>query len=105
MNFLKKLSSLFSSPGVTSKEGYWLYTRCATCGEKLRTRINLYNDLSVNYGEEDSQNTYVCRKMLVGNQRCFRRIEIKLTFDANRKLINQEIIGGEFISAEEFEAG
>jgi hypothetical protein len=105
MTFLKKLGSLFSSPGVSSKEEYWLYARCTACGEKLRIRINLYNDLSINYGEKDSQNTYVCRKMLVGNQRCFRRIEIKLTYNVNRKLIDREIIGGEFISAEEFEAG
>jgi hypothetical protein len=104
MSFLKKLGGLFSSSSGTGKGEYWLYARCAWCGEKLRTRVNLYNDLSINYGENDSQNYYVCRKVLVGDQHCFRRIEIKLTFNANRKLIDQEIIGGEFISAEEFEA-
>jgi hypothetical protein len=105
MTFLKKLSGFLSSSGGSDKAAYWVYARCAWCGEKLRTRVNLYNDLSLNYGEKDSQDNYVCRKTLVGNQHCFRRIEIKLTFNANRKLIDQEIIGGEFISAEEFEAG
>ena len=104
MAFLKKLSSVFSSSSGAGKEAYWLYARCASCGEKLCTRVNLNNDLSVNYGEKDSQNNYVCRKTLVGNQHCFQRIEIKLTFDANRKLIEREIVGGMFISAEEFEA-
>lgn len=103
MTIFKKLSNLLSSPGGASKVEYWVYARCAWCGEKLRTRVNLYNDLSINYGEKDSQNYYVCRKLLVGDQHCFRRIEIKLTFDADRKLIDREIIGGEFISAEEFE--
>jgi hypothetical protein len=32
-------------------------------------------------------------------------MEIKLTFNPNHKLIDREIIGGKFISAEEFEAG
>lgn len=105
MAFLKKLSDFLFSSGGADQASYWVYARCAWCGEKLCTRVNLYNDLSVNYGENDSRNNYVCQKTLVGNQHCFRRIEIKLTFNANRKLIDREIIGGEFISAEEFKAG
>lgn len=85
-------------------DALWLYARCTGCGEKLRTRVNLYNDLSVDYGEGGSQDKYICRKTLVGNQQCFRRIEITLTFNANRKLIGQEISGGEFITAADFEA-
>ena len=41
---------------------------------------------------------------LVGNQQCFRRIDIQLTFNSNRKIIGREIVGGEFISVEEFDA-
>jgi len=104
MTFLKKLNSLLSSSIRAGREAYWLYVRCARCGEKLCTRVNLYNDLSIDYGEKEDQNTYVCRKTLVGDQHCFQRIEIKLTFDANRKLIDKEIVGGEFISAEKYNA-
>lgn len=104
MAFFKKFRGILSSPLGEDKETYWLYARCAWCGEKLRTRVSLYNDLSVNYGEKDGQDFYICQKTLVGDQHCFRRIEIKLTFNANRKLIDREIIGGEFISAEEFDA-
>jgi len=105
MAIMKKLSGFLSSSGGSDKAAYWVYARCAWCGEKLRTRVNLNNDLSLNYGEKDSQNYYICRKILVGNQHCFRRIEIKLTFNPNRKSIDREIIGGEFISAEKFDAG
>ena len=54
----------------------WVYVRCAGCGEKLRTRISLNNDLSIDFGEGENQDIYICRKTLVGNQQCFRRIEI-----------------------------
>ena len=104
MAFMKKLGEFLSSSKVRSTDAYWIYARCAWCGEKLRARVNLYNDLSINYGEKDGQDTYICQKTLVGDQQCFRRVEIKLIFSANRKLIEQEIIGGEFISVEEFEA-
>jgi hypothetical protein len=40
----------------------------------------------------------------VGNRLCFERIEVTLTFDENRHLINREILRGDFITAEEFEA-
>lgn len=105
MAFLKKLSGFLSSPNREEKDSYWIYARCAYCGEKLRTRISLFNDLSASYAENDGQDIYICRKTLVGNQRCFRRIEIKLNFDDNRKLIDREIVGGEFITDEEYQAG
>jgi hypothetical protein len=105
MTLMKILGGLFSSPKGGSKEAYWIYARCGWCGEKLSARVNLYNDLSINYGDKEGQDTYICRKILVGDQQCFRRVEIKLVFNINHKLIDREIIGGEFISAEEYEAG
>jgi hypothetical protein len=104
MSFLKRISGLFATPNDKSTDAYWIYARCAWCGETLQARVNLNNDLSVNYGEKDGQDTYICRKTLVGDQQCFRRIEIKLIFNANRTLIDREIVGGQFIDAEEYEA-
>ena len=100
MNFLKKLTNVFSSPGSGDDRSYWIYARCNRCGEKIRTRVDLSNDLSLNYEREHT--TYFTRKVLIGEQRCFERIEVLLTFDNNRKLINQEISGGQFISEEQF---
>ena len=39
--------------------------------------------------------------MLVGGTGCFQRIEVELTFDKYRKLLDRQISGGEFIEAEE----
>ena len=100
MSFLKKLSNIFSSPGGGNDRSYWIYARCSRCGEKIRARVDLSNDLSLNY--EGDQTTYSSRKVLIGEQRCFEKIEVLLTFDKNRKLINQDISGGQFISEQQF---
>lgn len=98
MSFLKKLTKVFSSPGSGDDRSYWVYVRCNRCGEKIRTRVDLSNDLSLDY--EGERTTYFTRKVLIGEGRCFERIEVLLTFDNNRKLINREINGGQFISQE-----
>jgi hypothetical protein len=40
-----------------------------------------------------------------GETRCFRTIDVRLTFDAQKRLVSREIVGGTFITQEEFEAG
>ena len=99
MGFLDALKSLFTAGGGPDASGYWVYVRCRRCGEAIRTRINLRNDLSPN-----DEEGYIVTKTLVGDRRCFERVEVTLTFDTNRRLIGQEIQRGDFISAKEFEA-
>ena len=103
MGIFDRISSLFSSYSSGDESGYWIYVRCDRCGEKLSSRVNLYNDLSVNFSEAGDQ-TYLCRKTIVGRQACFERIEINLIFNKKRKLIDQEIIGGIFIEESEYTA-
>ncbi len=99
MGFLDALKSLFAGGGGGAEDEYWVYVRCRRCGETIRTRINLRNDLSL--GDEEG---YTVTKTLVGDQRCFERIEVTLTFDENRRLAGREIVRGDFITAKEFEA-
>ena len=98
MSFLKRISELFSSSGAGDDSAYWLYAKCKRCGESIRTRVDLHNDLSVNYGEGGEGTTYFCRKVLIGQEQCFQRIEVQLTFDQGRKLIDRQISGGDFIT-------
>ncbi|MFN2197247.1 MAG: hypothetical protein ACK2UW_14095 [Anaerolineales bacterium] len=106
MGFFKSLSNLFGAKGKSAGNVYWVYARCSRCGEVLRGRVNLHNDLSVEYGDKETQNTYVCRKILSGDgsNLCFQKVEILLHFDAKRKLLDREISGGTFIEAEEYQA-
>ena len=61
----------------------------------LSTRVNLHNDLSVEY--DGDQTSYRCRKVLIGDGPCFQRMEVLLTYDANRRLLSRELSGGEFV--------
>jgi hypothetical protein len=97
MGFLDSFKSLFNGGEGQDKTGYYVYVRCDRCGEAIRTRIDTRNDLS--HLEEGA---FVVNKTLVGSQRCFERIEVILTFDENRKLVEREIKRGEFITPEEF---
>ena len=103
MNFLKQLAGMFSpKPGVSGGDpGLYYYVKCLRCGEVIRFRINPMNDLSLTDGGD-----YYVRKVIVG-RRCYNRIEAQLTYsagsNANRKLINSEVSGGELVDKQAFE--
>ena len=97
MGFLKKISRLFRGSSSPSRGGSLdIAVRCSRCGEVIRSRIDLANDLSAEYGEGDQDTAYLCRKVLIGKQGCYAPIEILLHFDAGRDLIDRQITGGKF---------
>ncbi len=98
MGLFKKLSELFNPPTRGEPPSLWVSVRCKRCGEVVKTRLSSNNDLSAEY--DGDATTYVCRKILVGEERCFQQIEVVLKFDANRKLIERAVSGGEFVSEE-----
>jgi len=102
MSFLKKISNLFADSTIGGAKIYWLYVRCSRCGEKIRSRVDMAHDISVNYGDRESDTTYFTRKVLVGEQRCYQSVEVELTFNHNRQLIDRQIKGGEFITEAEY---
>lgn len=97
MSFLQRLRQMFSggSNVANSPALYEVQVRCRRCGEILTAHVSLANDLSMDY----ESNTYYVRKLLVGDgsNRCFERVELQLTFDANRQLLHREAIGGTFV--------
>lgn len=98
MKLLEKLATLFSATAQGgSIHSYPLVVQCQRCGEIIRTQINLANDLSVEYDEHENIKGYICRKVLIGKQRCFQPIQVTLTFDARRKLIDRTIEHGQFL--------
>lgn len=103
MSFLKKIASALSPKGTRGGEVLWVYARCDKCGETIKTRIDLIHGLTPNYSAEGRVTDYVLRKVLIGSQRCFEPIEVKLIFDPQRRLVSREITGGQFISREEYE--
>lgn len=91
MNFLKKLFGYSPQP---QRNDFTFTVKCKRCGEEIQGRIDLVNDLSAEY--EDDKEFYFSRKVLMGEKRCFQRIEVKFKFSGDKQIIDQDIIGGEF---------
>jgi hypothetical protein len=102
MSFFKKLKGKVTSSGERDTNAYWVYAKCNRCDEAIHTRVDILNDLSLNYDDQSGETTYFCRKYLMGGRRCFQQIEVTLTFDQSRHLIDRQISGGEFMSREEY---
>ncbi|MEJ2709704.1 MAG: hypothetical protein P8074_18985 [Anaerolineales bacterium] len=100
MGIFKRLSNLFSSSGQRDKNAYWFTVRCNRCGEQIRGRVDMRNELTISYDD----NTYYSRKVLMGDKLCFQKIEVELTFDKNRRLIERKIRGGKFVDEQENQA-
>jgi len=96
MSFLKKITRLFSAPSSGGGNTLVSHVRCSKCGEIIHSRINLNNDLSIEYGNTEADTRYTCRKVLIGEGRCYQPVEIILTFDQNRIIIDRKIKGGTF---------
>lgn len=93
MGFLKKLFS-----GATAKPEKRYYTfqvKCNRCGEIIEGRVDLDNDLSVEY--EDNRQVYYVRKGLIGSGRCFQQINVELKFSSTKAVIDNQIQGGTFV--------
>ncbi|MCX6066795.1 MAG: hypothetical protein NT121_13725 [Chloroflexi bacterium] len=96
MGFLKKLFGGVSRP--TQKEYYVFNVKCKRCGEILTGRVDVDNDLSVEY--ESDGDMFYCRKVLMGDGKnlCYQRIEVGLKFDSKRKLLDRRVeSGGDFV--------
>ena len=92
MDFLKKL---FAPRPAYKKEYYTFTVKCKRCGETITGRIDLDNDLSVEY--EAGGDVFYARKVLMGENKCFQRVEVKIKFNAERQVVEKEIIGGDFV--------
>ena len=93
MGFLKKLFS--SEPVKPDKHYYTFKVKCHRCGEIIEGRVDLDNDLSLEY---EGENTfYLVRKGLIGNNRCFQQIEVEMKFTSAREWIEQQAEGGKFV--------
>lgn len=99
MGLLKKLGDLFNPRSQSDRWVHWVSVKCNRCGEHIRARVDLRNDLSINYSEDGSP-TYFTRKVLMGEGHCFQQIEVELTFDKDRQLTSRQISGGTFVDEE-----
>jgi hypothetical protein len=84
------------NPPVPADE-YWFSVRCARCGEELRVRVDLRNELSLQDGDPERPRRLYCRKVIIGQRRCYQPIEAQLYFSLDYTLVEHSISGGEFV--------
>lgn len=104
LHFFRNLFS--GKPRPAHKEYYLFEARCLRCGEILQGRVDLANDLSVDY--EGDQAVYHCRKVLMGDGKnlCFAQVEVSLKFNAGHsKVLDRQIVGGTFVGEAQKAAG
>ncbi|MBI5964561.1 MAG: hypothetical protein HY863_13870 [Chloroflexi bacterium] len=93
MNFLQKL---FGGSSAKPEKRYYVFqVKCRRCGETIEGRVDIDNDLSIEY--EDGGDVFHARKVLIGDGKCFQRVEVDLKFSSTRELLEKQIGGGEFI--------
>jgi len=93
MNLLQRLFG--GASAKPDKRFYIFHVKCLRCGEIIEGRVDLNNDLSVEF--EQGGDVYYARKVLMGSGKCFQRLETTFKFTPARKLIEQRAIGGEFV--------
>jgi hypothetical protein len=98
----KFLQRLFGGGAAAQEPILHLYARCDRCGAGVHSRVHLYNDLSVEYGDTNVSG-YTLRKGLM-DSRCFRPMQAEIRFDHARRELSRTLEGGTFITAEEYAA-
>ncbi len=76
----------------------WLYARCSRCGTPVAVRVNAFNELS-----EADEGGYVLRKEMM-DSKCFQLMKAEVHFDGQRRIKEQTIEGGTFLTREEYES-
>jgi len=71
--------------------------KCNRCGEIIEGRVDLDNELSIEY--EDDRQIYISRKGLIGSgeNHCFQQMEVTLKFSSTKAVIDEQIQGGTFV--------
>ena len=95
LDFLKKLIG-GGGTSTSDPHGLFFYVQCDRCGATVRLHVHKMHDLN---REDDS---FVWRKTIV-DSRCFKPIPTTVTFDGRYQITHQEIDGGRYITAEEYE--
>lgn len=108
MGILDTLASLFSGKGggSTSKaesdgRALYFYVRCNACAEKLRIRVDTFNELAQEYDDNERTSGYTLDKEIMGST-CFRMMHLHVDFDKNKHIIEQSLDKGTLITKAEY---
>jgi hypothetical protein len=104
VGLLDKVTALFSAKGGADSDGRatYFYVKCGACGEKIRVRVDTYNDLAQEFDDNDRTSGYTLEKDVLGSK-CFRMMHLHVQFDAGRRMQEKSVTNGTLITKEEFQ--
>ncbi|MEM7117319.1 MAG: hypothetical protein AAF614_33105 [Chloroflexota bacterium] len=97
MGFLKRLfgGGKQKSKKYVDKQGIYFHVQCDNCQSVVRVRADKQHDL------QREGNGLTWHKTIV-DSRCFRRMQTVVHLNSNYEVTNSELIGGHYISEEEY---
>jgi hypothetical protein len=104
MNFLKNLLRLFTGGAPRGNSRYLpIYVLSYRCNEPIAGQVDLLNELSQ---VDEGSHAYFTRKALhtSGERRCFSQVDVTIYFNQNKQVVEHEVTGGRWLSADEYEA-
>lgn len=104
MNIFKRIANFFQGGGTSSNSRHFpIYVLSRRCREPLVGQIDLLNEISLT---EEDDGAYYTRKVLhtTGRTRCFDQVEVLVWFTKEKQLLRQEVWGGTWLSAAEYES-
>jgi len=110
---LKSMLGLGGGAGQSVDRGLYRYVRCNRCGDVVRVRINMANEVSEISDEPDEDGSvrrpdnraarYAITKGVV-DAKCFRPMRLTILFDGRRREIESSVEGGEVVDEAAWEA-
>ena len=73
-----------------------LYVECNHCHTPVHVRVDVYNDLTLEYDDREQAVGYVLRKEIM-DARCFRLMHAEILFDTGRRETRRTVEGGVFV--------
>ena len=80
----------------------YFYVRCNACGEKIRVRVDTFNDLLQEFDERERVSGYTVQKDVMGNK-CFKMMHLQAEFDGGKRLTASSVDNGTLITKAEFQ--
>lgn len=101
--FSRFLNSLKGKPPSGDDRYLTIYVWSNRCREPSAGRVDLMNELSLT---DEGDGSYHVRKVIhtSGKHRCFDQVEVELWLDAKKRVVNQTVTGGRWLTAQEYEA-
>jgi hypothetical protein len=80
----------------------YFYVRCNACGEKIRVRVDTFNDLLQEFDDRERVSGYTVTKDVMGNA-CFKMMHLHAEFDGGKRLIASSVENGTLITKADFQ--